>query len=199
MTAKYFTQPGETVIGGLDSSGNPDHVRMNSNTGALIAIPPALQAIYEGKEYFYSAAFELTTTTDVQNYIFETPDSDTIRAHFNFRGTGSAITEVALWEDTVLVTTDATEMTTYNNDRNSTDSADCKIYLASVLTTTDTGSRLKHVKSGAATQYSRSSMADVPADEIFLKQNETYRISFATGTATNLCNLLVYWHEHTDV
>lgn len=196
--AKYFTQPGESVIGGLARGDEtPRHARIIKENRAMLFIDPILASTFASKQFFYSEAFELAATTDTRDYIFETPNT-TEWAHFTFHGTGSAITEIALWEDTELTSTDA--LTTYNNNRNSTDTADCSLYLcAAGESSTDTGTMLIHFKSGSATNQSRANAEHGYADELFLKSNTKYRIMFRTFTATNLCNLMIQWHEHTNL
>ena len=195
MARKNLTQPGETTIAGIDGNDNINYARINSGNRGLLTIPPILCKIFAGKEFFYSEAFELAETTDTQDYIFVTPNT-TEWAHFAFHATGSAITEVALWEDTKYSSTD--ELTTYNNNRNSATPPSSKLYQVTATSTTDTGTRLIHVKSGSATRQSKDSMSAGYADELFLKQNAKYRISFATASTSNLCNLLIQWHEHTN-
>jgi hypothetical protein len=195
--AKHFTQPGEVVIGGLARGDNtPRHARIIKENLAMLFIEPVLAATFAGKEFFYEEAFTLAETSDLRDYIFQTPNTNEW-AHFKFHGSGSAITDISLWEDTQYSSTDA--VTTYNNNRNSTDTADCLIYNLTATSTTDTGTRLRHKLSGSATQQSRDSMDVGYADELFLKQNAKYRISFATESTGNLCNMLIQWHEHTNL
>ena len=196
--SKYRTQPGATVISGVDGNNNLQEVRVNSANRGMLVMDPILCKTFAGAQFFYSEAFTLAETSDAKDYIFKTPDT-TEWAHLTFRLTGSAITEISLWEDTELTTTsDYTELTTYNNNRNSTDSASCLLYEASPATATDSGTRLFHMKSGAATRQSRTPMTGERSDEKFLKQNSYYRFSFATESTGNLCNTLFQWHEHTN-
>ena len=195
---KYLTKTGQTTIAGLDVNDTPSFLKIIYQNRGLLTLPPTLAATFQGKEFFFSDAFELAETTDARDYVFVTPNT-TKWAHFTFHAEGSAITEISFWEDTQYsVTTDYTAQTTFNNNRNSTDAADCLIYLATATSSTDSGTRLLHMKSGSATQQSKDSMDAGYADELFLKQNAKYRISFGSGSTSNLCNLKVQWHEHTN-
>lgn len=196
---KYFTQSGETVIGGVDRSDNPGYFKIIKENRAMLVLPPSMAATYAGKQFFYSDSFTLAETTDTRDYIFKTPDS-TKWSHFWVQAGGTAITEFAFWEDTELTTTtDYTELTTYNNNRNSTDTADSLLYYTdAIATTTDTGTRLWYLKSGSATQQSRDSSEGAIEDEMFLKQDAYYRISFATESTGNFCHMRLHWHEHTN-
>lgn len=197
-TDKRTTKSGQAVIYGVDASGNPTYAKVIAQNRGLLTLPPILAATFQGKEFFYSEAFTLAETTDSRDFVFITPNT-TEWAHLTFHGSGSAITEVSLWEDTEYNTTsDYTLLTTYNNNRNSTDAADCLLYLATVTSATDSGTQLLNVKSGSATQQSKDSMDAGIADELFLKQNSPYRISFNTESTGNLCNLKIQWHEHTN-
>ena len=197
--AKQFTTPASSVVmGGMRTDDTPGYAKIIYQNRSLLTVPPVLAATFQGKQFFYSESFELTETTDTRDYVFKTPDTAEW-AHFWVKAGGSAITEFRLWEDTELsVTTDYTALTTYNNNRNSTDVADCLLYLASADTTTDTGSRLWYLKSGSATQQSRDSSEGRIEDEMFLKRNSYYRISFATGSTSNFCHMRLHWHEHTN-
>jgi hypothetical protein len=200
--AKNFEsgKSGETVIGGIARGDDtPRHARIVKENKAMLFVPPILAATFAGKQFFYSEAFELAATTDTRDYVFQTPNT-TEWAHLIFDGTGNAITEVALFEDTELTTTsDYTEQTTFNNNRNSTDTADCKLYLCGVgLSTTDSGTRLLHQKSGSATNQSKTPADHGYGDELFLKSNTYYRFMFRTYSASNLCNITLQWHEHTN-
>jgi hypothetical protein len=198
-TNKRVSKSGQAVIYGVDANGDPVYIKAIEQNRALVTLDPTLAATFQGKEFFYSEAFLLAETTDSRDYVFVTPNT-TEWAHFTFHASGSAITEISLWEDTELTTTsDYTLLTTYNNNRNSTDTADCLLYQTPLnATATDSGTRLIHEKSGSATQQSKDSMDAGYADELFLKQNSYYRISYGTETTGNLCNLKVQWHEHTN-
>ena len=194
--AKQFTTPASSVVmGGMRTDDTPGYAKIIYQNRGLLVLPPILAATFQGKQFFYSDAFTLAETTDIRDYIFVTPDTAEW-AHFTFHASGSAITEVSLWEDTQYSSTDA--LTTYNNNRNSTDVADCLLYLATATSTTDTGTRLIHINSGSATQQSRDSTEGGYEDELFLKRNASYRINFATSSTNNLCNLKIQWHEHTN-
>ena len=193
--AKYLTKTGQTVIAGTDSNGNPAFARVSHHNRGLLVMPPELCATYNGSEFFYSEAFTLTGTTDRRDYILETPDSDTV-THMNIiRAIGSVITYFKIIEDTELSSTDA--LTVFNNNRNDSTTNTAQLYLADAAGgTTDTGTKIFEDNSGGETNKSISPMTGTYADEIFLKKNTKYRFSFGTGSASNLCNFLLKWHEH---
>ena len=113
--------------------------------------------------------------------------------------TGSAITEVWVYEGSAVTSTDA--ITTFNNHRNSANTPGLAVYLGSTSTVSSTdaaGTLIWHEKSGSATNQSRSSMETGNDEEIVLKQNTSYRIRYETGTASNLCHLKLEWYEHTS-
>jgi len=197
MAGKYFTKSGQSVIGGIDRNGNPKFAKLIYENGALLTIPPELAATFAGKEFFYTEAFTLAGTTDRKDYIFQTPNTDKW-AHMNIiRGTGSAITYFKIIEDTELSSTDA--LTVFNNNRNDSTTNTAELFQVDALGgTTDTGTKIFEINSGGSSNQSRSPMLGSYADEMFLKKDTKYRISFGTGTASNLCNLLLKWHEHEN-
>lgn len=48
------------------------------------------------------------------------------------------------------------------------------------------------------TQRGEVTIAGLASNEVILKQNSKYLIRFTSGTADNLCNLLLEWYEHTN-
>ena len=200
--SKYFTKAGQTVIGGIDPNDEPRFAKIVYQNRGLLTLDPILAATFQGKQFFFSDAFTLAATSDHKNFVFQTPNS-TKWAHLVWRGTGSAITTFEVIEDTMLTTSDFTStdsLTVFNNNRNSTATADCRIWPVddTVDYSTDSGTTIFEIASGAATNQSRTPASGTYADEVFLKSNTMYRFSFSTGSASNLCNILLQWHEHTN-
>jgi hypothetical protein len=195
--AKYFTQPGETAIGAQASDGTPRHAKLDTSTHTLQFIDYAHHEVHGGSHFFLTYPFTLAATTDVQDFLIDTPNT-TKWAHMIWDLTGSAITEVKVYEDTGYTSTDA--ITTFNNNRNSSATPTVVVYNAgaNTLSSTDAGTLIWNQKSGASSNQSRSSMKVGNTEEIILKQNSVYRIRYETGTATNLCNLKLEWYEHTN-
>ena len=189
----------QVVIAGTHyTDGLPRLLKVIPENGGLLTLPPILGATFRGKQFFYTEAFELAATTDQKDYIIKTPDT-TKWCHLIFTAEGSAITEVMLFEDTQYESTDGTELTVFNNNRNSTDANTTLLYETSVpVTSTDSGTRIHWNKSGSATNQSKNSGETQRGDEIFLKQNTQYRLFIGSGSADNLCNIVLHWHEHTN-
>jgi len=196
--AKHFNSGngGETVLGALASDSTPRHAKLDTSTHTIQTIDYAHHEVHAGSHYYLTYPFTLAATTDTQDFIIDTPNT-TKWAHMIWDLGGSAITEVWVYEGTTVTSTDA--ITTFNNNRNSTETADVVIYNAgAIVSSTDDGTLIWHSKSGASSQQSRQSMKAGNAEEIILKQNSNYRVHYETGTATNLCNLKLEWYEHTD-
>jgi hypothetical protein len=196
--AKNFEsgKSGETVLGALASDDTPRHAKLDTATHTLQIIDYAHHEVHSGSHFFLTYPFTLAATTDTQDFLINT-NANAAWAHMIWDMTGSAITEVWVYEDTTVTSTDL--MTQFNNNRNSTDSSLLLIKNAgAVVSSTDDGTLIWHHKSGSATNQSRSSMAAGNSEEIILKQNANYRIHFETGSASNLCNLKLEWYEHTN-
>jgi len=197
--AKHFSQPGEATIGGLANDDTPRHAKLDTTTHTLQTIDYAHHEVHAGSHFYLTYPFTLTGTTDTQEFFLVTPNLDAW-PHMLWNMTGSAITEIYVYEDTELTpTTDA--ITVLNNNRNSTDSAGLAVFLGAASggdSSTDTGTLVWHHKSGASSNQSRASMTARNDGEIILKQDTVYRVRFITGTAANLCNLRLEWYEHTN-
>jgi hypothetical protein len=191
--AKNFTSPGETTIGALASDGTPRHLKLDTATTALTTIDYAHHEVHAGSHFFYTDKTSLDTsaTTD---YIIAAPNT-TKWAHMRFNATGSAITQVDLYES--CTRTGTTDVVVYNNNRNSTDSATVVIYKGSSTDGSD-GTLIWTKKSGTAERGSRSTAEMGQAAEIILKQNIKYLFRFTSSSSDNLCNLHLEWYEHTN-
>jgi hypothetical protein len=190
---KYFTQPGETVIGGLDSNDTPKHAKIDSATHTMQSIDYAHHEIHAGSHFMYSDSVELDTGI-LQDYLIVTPDT-TAWAHMLLDLDASATAKFDLYEDSTHTSTDA--QTVFNNNRNSTDTAGVTIYKATTTDAAD-GSLLMTFKGGSATNQSKSPTSARNDTEIILKQDSTYMVRLTSFADNNLCNLRLEWYEHTN-
>lgn len=194
--AKYLTKAGEVTIAGLANDSTPRHAKLDTATHTMQTIDYAHHEVHAGSHYYVTYPFTLDATTDTRSVLIDTPNT-TKWAHMIWNLTGSAITEVWVYEDTTLTSTDA--ITVFNNNRNSTDSATVALYnYGTIASSTDNGTLIWHQKSGSATNQSRGSMTTRNDEELILKQDAIYRIHFATETTGNFCNIKLEWYEHTD-
>lgn len=192
--AKNFTQEGEAVIGGLVSGDTPRHARLDTSTHTLQTIDYAHHEVHSGSHFFYTDK-NTVGSGDKQEYVITTPNT-TEWAHMLFRATGSAITTVDLYEGTTR--TGTTDVVTFNNNRNTTDSASVIVYKGASTDGAD-GTLIFTIQSGASSQQSRSPLEPTRGEEIILKQNTKYLIRITSGTASNLTNLKLEWYEHTSL
>jgi hypothetical protein len=106
---------------------------------------------------------------------------------------GSAITQVDFYEDTTrTATTDA--VTTFNSNRNSTDSAQMKVYNEASTDGAD-GTLIYTFKGGASSQQSRTGDTGQTTQELVLKKNAKYLARFTSASDNNLCDLHLMWYE----
>jgi hypothetical protein len=160
----------------------------------MVAIDVEHKEIHESEHYFYSDSVELGSAA-TQDYMLTTPNT-TKWIHMTMAATGSAITQVQVYEDGDR--TGTTLQTSYNNNRNSSNTTGLVIHKATSGGTTD-GTLIWQMKSGAAQGASREGMNAGRGDEFIMKQNKKYIIRITSGTAANLTNLQLSWYDHTIV
>jgi hypothetical protein len=113
-----------------------------------------------------------------------------------FSATGSAITQVLVYEGGDR--TGTTAQTIFNSNRNSSNTSVLVIHKDISAGTTD-GTLIWQLKSGAATAQSRTPASAQRSHEKILKQNTKYLIKIISGTNDNLTNLQLNWYEHTNL
>ena len=190
--AKYFTQPGETVIGGLNNNNTPKHAKINTQSRLMAFMDCCTHQILESTHYFLYASTDLNTA-GVKEYLITTPDSTTW-AHMTIDMSGTAITQFDMFEGTGFAGTSDNVLTSFNNNRNSTSESVITVY-ADPTTDTDEGTLLKTYEGGSATQQSRSATGVETENMLILKQNSNYLLRFTSGSDNNLINLDLYWGE----
>jgi len=168
--------------------------QIEPTTNSVKTIDYSHAELHAGEHYYYTDAVELDSAA-VQNYLITTPNT-TKWAHFTFLSTGSAVTQVELFE--AADRTGTTLQTVLNNNRNSVNTAGVTIHKDYSGGATD-GTRIYFHKSGSATNQSSSGAASRNEQEIDLKQNTKYILRVTSGTNDNLTNTALYWYEHTNI
>jgi hypothetical protein len=155
--------------------------------------------IHNSYHFFYTDKFTLANA-GTKNYLITTPTHVAGVAfapgcHLHFMAEGSAITQFDLYEDTSHTVATTDEVTTFNSNRNSTDSAEMKIYTP--VTTSDgaVGTLLYTFKGGASSQQSRTGDTGQTSQELVLKKNAKYLARFTSASDNNLCDLHLMWYE----
>ena len=203
MTEERFVggKSGEVVTGGVSSSGTPRHNIIDTATRAQPTIEYEHYSIHNNFHFFYTDAFSLNATTDAntKEYLLVTPThvagaTFAPGCHLHFEAEGSIITQFDLYEDTAYTGATTDLVTTFNSNRNSTDTAQLKIYTP-VTSSTDEGTLLYTFKGGTATAQSRTGDSGDSAQELVLKKNAKYLMRFTSSSASNLCDLYLNWYE----
>jgi hypothetical protein len=148
--------------------------------------------VHNGSHFFHSDFDTLASGASIE-YVLTTPNT-TKWAHLTVSMTGSAITEIYIFEGTVRSGVSAINIR--NNNRNSSTAATCA--LAKYSTAGDSGVTIYKMKSGAATNQSRTPLVSGRNQELVLKQNTKYLFRVLSGSADNLANIQFEWYEHTD-
>lgn len=189
--AKRFTQPGETVIGGLASDYLPRHSNIDTNTHVIPSMSYEHYTVHNGFHYFFTDKFVLASAA-IKEYLLHTPETPAVHMHFVFDG--SAITQFDIYEDSAFVGTTDNLHTTFNSNRLSSNVSGMKIY-TSPTTDADEGTLIKTFKGGSAQGGSRQGETQNSAEELVLKKDAKYLVRYTSGTADNLCDIYLSWYE----
>jgi len=166
---------------------------IDTATNTLQTIDYPHHEIHSGSHYFYTDSVELDSAA-TQDYLFTTPDT-TKWIHLTYSATGSAITQIQLYEGSDKNGT--TLQTVFNNDRNSLNTAGLTVHKGTSGGTTD-GTLIEQLKSGSSSAQSRTPTIAERENELILKQNTKYILRITSGTNDNLTNLQMGWYEHTN-
>lgn len=167
--------------------------RIDASTHSLQVVDYTHHERHGGSAFFYMDSVELGAG-GVQNYLITTPNT-TKWGHFTFLGSGSAITQIDLYEGADR--TGTTAQTVRNANRNSATTPDITVHKGYSGGATD-GTLIWTRKSGSATSQARTGNEGGHEQEIILKQNTKYILRITSSTAANLTNLMLDWYEHTD-
>jgi len=178
---------------GLASDSDLRVPRIDLITHTLQTIEYEHHEIHSGSHFFYTDSVELASG-NTQDYMITTPNT-TKWSHMTFQATGSAITQVQIFEGSDK--TGTTSQTIFNNDRNSATTSTLTIHKGTSGGSTD-GTQIYTIKSGSSAGNSRSPAISERNSEIILKQNTKYIIRITSGTNANLTNLQLEWYEHTN-
>jgi len=202
MTEERFAggKSGEAVTGGVASDGTARHNIIDTATRAAPGIEYEHYSIHNNFHFFYTDKFTISTAA-TKEYLITTPTHVAGVAlapgcHLHFMAEGSAITQFDFYEDTTHTGATTDLVTTFNSNRNSTDSAQMKVHTP-VTSTTDTadGTLIYTFKGGAASQQSRTGDTGQTSQELVLKKNAKYLARFTSASDNNLCDLHLMWYE----
>ena len=175
-----------------DSTSQP--LRLDKATNSIQTIDYAHHEIHAGSGFYYTDSVELNSA-GTQDYMITTPDT-TKWAHMIFMVTGSAITQVQIYEAGNRTGTAA--QTIVNANRNSATTSVLTLHKGTSGGSTD-GTLIWQRKSGSSSAQSRTGLEAIHDAEIILKQNTKYILRITSGTNANLTNLMLEWYEHTDI
>ncbi len=191
---------GATSILGLTATDELRNLRADRSTHTLQTIEYEHHEIHAGSHYFYTDANTINAaTTDCVDYLIITPDTEE-ESHFVFEGDGSAISGFYMREGVTASSSDYTQATVFNSNRNFTDVATLSIFyiIGSNYATSDYGgTQIYEYYGGASSSQSKTPTSNRSSYEIVLKRNTKYLFRVVSGTATNLCNVEFTWYEHT--
>ena len=173
---------------------NNNMLGVDTSTRARTTIEYEHHEVHSGSHYFYTDKNEVDSAA-TQVFMWTTPDT-TKWIHMTFTATGSAITQVDLYEAGDRV--GDTAQTARNNDRNSLNTSGLVIHKGVTGAGSTDGTLIWTLKSGSASGNSRAASVHERGAEIILKQNTKYLLRFTSGTNSNLTNLQMEWYEHTN-
>lgn len=188
------------AISGLVSTGQVRNLRADLSTHTLQTIDYAHHEIHAGSHFYFTDANTVAdASSDMVDYLIVVPD-DTAWPHMLIQADGSAVTAFYLYEGADKASSDYTQATLFNSNRNSTDEATTTIFYktGSGDATSDFGTLIYEYKGGATSAQSKSSSQTRSESELVMKQNTKYLFRIDSDTAANLCNVKFSWYEHTD-
>lgn len=160
---------------------------------AVPTIPSEHKYLHAGEVFRYWDATTLGSGVS-QDYLFTTPNT-TPYAHMLLHIDGTAVTSFYLFEDSDR--TGTTPQTIFNANRNSATASIMTLHKGTSGGTTD-GTQLIGYASGTSQGSSKSPASLDYSSEWVLKKNSKYVIRITSGTAGNLCNLMLEWYEHAS-
>lgn len=167
-------------------------IKIDETTRILEIITDEHHEVHAGSHYFIKDFTDLGNGA-TQDILIVTPD-ETAWAHLVLAVTHELEASVQFYEDTV-VSANGTEQTIFNSNRNSSNTAGCKIYEGPTVTTV--GTLLEQDQKGSAKKFGGAGRS---ADEIILKQNTNYLLRTTNQTASdNLVNWELVFYEHTNL
>jgi hypothetical protein len=184
--------PPVAINGYRSSDESYQPLRLDEATNTLSDISFEHHKIHDSDHYFYADMVQLNDAA-TQDYMITTPNT-TKWGHLIFLATGSAITQIQVYEASDKNGT--TLQNIYNNNRNSLNTAGITVHKGTSGGSID-GTLIWQKKSGSATNQSREGMTASRSNEIILKQNTKYIIRITSGTDANLINIELQWYEHT--
>lgn len=166
---------------------------IDTTAQAVMTIDNHHHEIHEGDAYFYYDSVTLGSAA-TQDYLLTTPNTAKW-AHMVFSVDGTAVTTCRLYEASDR--TGTTLQTVWNNNRNSVNTAAVTVRKGTSGGTTD-GTLMKTYSSGTSQGSTKTPTHLGFGSEIILKQNTKYILRVTSGTAGNLCNVVLNWYEHTN-
>jgi hypothetical protein len=116
---------------------------------------------------------------------------------WTIQATGETVFTV--YEDATATTSGATDITAYNNDRNSTDTTSLTLLQKDGDVSGGAGTQIFTQAVGIADTPTRiRGGADAREREIILKQNSTYRFLIESNSNSNIISVAFEWYEHTN-
>ncbi len=174
-----------------------NNMKKDPATGTLQTIDYVHHEVHDGRHFTFSAYDNDLDTDGVIEYILTTPDT-TRWSHIVFTFFGALETLFELYETTTHAL--GALQTSYNNDRNSSNTAGMTIHanggtgadgtlIDAVSVGVDDGGGANRVAGGGASRGDQ---------EWILKQNTKYLVRVKSGTDNNNCSLILSWYEHIN-
>ena len=170
-------------------------VQLDDATHVTTTIEYEHHEIHGGSHFFICGEVTLGDggTKDFQ---ITTPNSAKwLHMTFQYESTQEILLQI--YED-ANVDADGTDVTAYNNNRNSTNTTEVSL-LQYDGTVNTAGTAIFSSRSGVAGNVNKARQGfGERSREIILKQNTTYRFLFTSGGADNNFSYCGEWYEHTD-
>ena len=166
-------------------------------TNALQTIEYEHHEIHAGSSYFIVSYDSIGSGEDI-SFTFTTP-SGTKKSHLIFTITGKEPYRVTLWEDATITGGTGTTVTTYNANRDSSNTSGVTVSRDSTITSHGTIlQRFNEGVAGTGPQSTSTPGTGGRASEIILDDGSTYLFVITSDAASNVVGYEFDWYEHTD-
>ncbi len=172
----------------LDLDGNHQRAMFIENIGE---VDSRHKRIHEGVAFFTEGYDSSVASTSPKYWHIKTPDS-AVRVHLTMVVSGTNSGLVEFYENPSL-SGDGSSVSSYNHDRNSSNSADLNIY--SDPTVDSDGTALLTTVMGNANKANLQGGGVVEKTEIILEQNQSYLIKFNADNDNTGVSMNLFWYE----
>jgi len=170
-------------------------INLDSSTQDIQIVEHEHAEIHGGDHYFFENFATVDSAASI-GFCVQTPNTAKW-THLTWEIQSQGQIQFEIYENANL-TYDGTDLTSYNNDRNSTNTSNW-VNFEQDCTVNSVGTKLGQALIGNASNPNRGLPGGGQRNkEIILKQNEDYLFRITSGVNSNTITYLAEWYEHTN-